>query len=45
MNDKTITLLNIFTIGLVATLGAKTGEVIWNKYLTTFFKTKVEKSK
>lgn len=45
MSDRTITLINIFAIGFAATIGVKTGEVVWDKYITSLFKTKIEKSK
>lgn len=45
MSDRTITLINIFAIAVAATIGVKTGEVVWNKCITSFLKTKVEKAK
>ncbi len=45
MSDHTVTLINIFAVAFAATIGVKTGEVVWNKCITSFLKTKVEKGK
>lgn len=44
METRTIALFNIFTIALVATLGVKSGDLVWGKLTNTFTK-KVEKTK
>ena len=45
MQERTITMFNVFMIGFVASLGVKAGNAVWDKYLTAFFKTKIKDNK
>lgn len=45
MNEKTITLANIFLFAFAAKLGTKTCDLVWDKYLVNLFNKKVDKTK